>query len=240
MRRYPAAVVISAVATATALAACSSTSASHDPSTGKAASTASAKKSGKSGKSKPAGELLASGFGQSDEYVWVTSLVKNNASTVGQTVTVQFNLYDKTGSLIGSDSQVESFASIGQLLAVGTQIDLKAHQKAARVKATLLVEDEGVFSDEPFPAIKTSAVKVGKDEFGGVSASFDVLNPTNKPLKDPRIGIICYNAKKQIIGGGDEFPDLVPPSGKYHVDSSVNVSGTPATCTAYAGPDLDF
>jgi hypothetical protein len=237
MRKYPAAVVISAAAAATALAACSSTSASHDSPTDKAVSTASAKKNGKS---KPAGELLASGFGQSDEYVWVTSLVKDNASTVGQTVTVQFNLYDETGSLIGSDSQVESFASVGQLLAVGTQIDLKAHQKAARVKATLLVEDEGVFSDEPFPAIKTSAVKVGKDEFGGVSASFDVLNPTNKPLKNPRIGIICYNAKKQIIGGGDEFPDLVPPSGKYHVDSSVNVSGTPATCTAYAGPDLDF
>lgn len=239
MRRYTVATAMTAVATATVLAACSSTSASHDSSTGKAGSTASAKKGGKS-KSKPAGELLASGFGQSDEYVWVTSLVKNNASTVGQTVTVQFNLYDETGSLIGSDSQVESFASIGQLLAAGTQIDLKAHQKAARVKATLLVEDEGVFSDEPFPAIKTSAVKVGKDEFGGVSASFDVMNPTNKPLKDPRIGIICYNAKKQIIGGSDEFPDLVPPSGKYHVDSSVNVSGTPATCTAYAGPDLDF
>lgn len=239
MRRYTVATAMTAVATATVLAACSSTSASHDSSTGKAGSTASAKKGGKS-KSKPAGELLASGFGQSDEYVWVTSLVKNNASTVGQTVTVQFNLYDKTGALIGSDSQVESFASIGQLLAAGTQIDLKAHQKAARVKATLLVEDEGVFSDEPFPAIKTSAVKVGKDEFGGVSASFDVMNPTNKPLKDPRIGIICYNAKKQIIGGSDEFPDLVPPSGKYHVDSSVNVSGTPATCTAYAGPDLDF
>jgi hypothetical protein len=239
VRRHPAAVTIAAVATAAALAACSSTTTSHDSSTGKAASSAPAKKGGKS-KSKPAGQLLASGFGQSDEYVWVTSLVKNNASTVGQTVTVQFNLYDKAGTLIGSDSQVESFESIGQLLAVGTQMDLKPHQKAARVKATLLVEDAGVFSDDPFPPIKTSTVKVGKDEFGGGSASFDVTNPTNKPLKDPRIGIICYNAKKQIIGGGSEYPDLVPPSGKYHVDSSVNVSGTPASCTAYAGPGIDF
>lgn len=191
----------------------------------------------KKGESKPAGQLLESGFGQTDEYVWVTSLVKNATSTVGQTVTVQFNIYNKAGALVGSTEQVESFRSVGQLLAVGTQVDLK-HEKAASMKATLLVEDLGAFSNEPFPAIKTSAVKIGKGEFGGVSASFDVTNPTDTPLKNPRIGIICYNAKKQIIGGSSEYPDLVPASDRYHVDSTVNVIGTPASCTAYAGPDV--
>ena len=81
-------------------------------------------------------------------------------------------------------------------------------------------------------------MKVGRDEFDGVSASFDVINPTDKPLKSPRIGVICCNAKKQIIGGSPEYPELVPASDKYHVGSTVNVTGAPESCTAYAGPDV--
>lgn len=220
---------------AAALTACAEESGDGKSSTSR---TASPPATAKSGGGKTAGQLLKSGFGQTDEYVWVTSLVKNTASTVGQTVTVQFNVYDKVGTLIGSTSQVESFRSVDQLLAVGTQMDLKPQEKAASVKATLLVEDNGTFSDKPFPAIRTSAVKIGKDEFGGVSASFDITNPTGEPLKNPRIGIICYDATKHIIGGSSEYPDLVPASGEYHVNSTVNVSGTPVSCTAYASPDI--
>jgi hypothetical protein len=225
------------VATTVTLVACGGSPDSQESSTNKAASGAPTP-TAKAAEHKPAGQLLESGFGQTGEYVWVTSLVKNTASTVGQTVTVQFNVYDKAGTLIGSTEQVESFHSTGQLLAVGTQVDLKPHEKAARVKASLLVEDDGTFSDQPYPLIKTSVVKLGKDEFGGESASFDVINPTDKPLKNPRIGIVCYNAKKQIIGGSSEYPDLVPASDKYHVDSTVNVTGVPASCAAYAGPDV--
>lgn len=225
------------VAMTITLVGCGGSTQSREPSTNTGPSTAPAA-TAKTSEPKVAGQLLGSGFGQTGEYVWVTSLVKNMASTVGQTVTVQFNVYDKAGTLIGSTEQVESFHSTGQLLAVGTQVELKPHEKAARVKASLLVEDNGTFSDQPYPLIKTSAVKLGKDEFGGESASFDVINPTDKPLKNPRIGIICYNARKQIIGGSSEYPELVPASDKYHVDSTVNVTGDPASCAAYAGPDV--
>lgn len=234
MRTRTLAVVLAA-AGAVALTACSGTPSSVETNTSKAASEAPGKNAADS---KSAGQLVGSGFGQSDEYVWVTSLVKNTASTVGQTVTVQFNVYDKADKLVGSTEQVESFRSVGQLLAVGTQLDLEPGVKAARVKATLQVKDDGTFSSDPFPLIKTSAVKIGKDEFGGVSGTFDVINPTDKPLENSRIGVICYNAKKEIIGGSSEFPDLVPPADKYHVTSTLNVSGTPDSCTAYAGPDI--
>ena len=36
------------------------------------------------------GTLKESGFGQRDEYVWVTAVVHNNSEYVGQTVTVNF------------------------------------------------------------------------------------------------------------------------------------------------------
>ena len=40
------------------------------------------------------GTLKEAGFGQTDEYVWVTALVHNNSAYVGQTVTVNFNVLD--------------------------------------------------------------------------------------------------------------------------------------------------
>ncbi|WP_405522685.1 hypothetical protein OG426_05465 [Streptomyces canus] len=187
---------------------------------------------------KPSGQLVASGFGQQDEYVWVTSLVRNTSPHVGQTVTVQFNILDANNKIIGSASQVENFSRPDQLLVVGTQVDVKPNEKAAKVKATLLVEDEGTFSTKPFPKIPTSAVHVSKGEYGDTTGTFEVSNPTTTPLKDARVGIICYDAKRNVTGGSSEYPDLVPPSGKIRVESTLNTLGTPATCDAYAGPGI--
>lgn len=227
-----AAILATAVGTL-ALAGCAS---SHDPdvveqATGGPAKTAS------SSSTKPSGELVASGFGQQDEYVWVTSLVRNTSPHVGQTVTVQFNILDAHNKIIGSESQVESFSRPDQLLVVGTQVDVK-NEKAAKVKATLLVEDEGTFSTKPFPKIPTSAVHISKGEYGDTSGTFEVSNPTTAPLKDARVDVICYDTKHNVVGGSSEYPDLVPPSGKIRVESTLNTLGAPAKCDAYAGPGL--
>ncbi|MGW0420517.1 hypothetical protein [Streptomyces sp. NPDC003015] len=187
---------------------------------------------------KPSGQLVASGFGQQDEYVWVTSLVRNTSPHVGQTVTVQFNVLDANNKIIGSESQVENFSQPDQLLVLGTQVDVKPNEKAAKVKATLLVEDEGTFSTKPFPKIPTSAVHVSKGEYGDTTGTFEVSNPTTTPLKDARVGVICYDAKRNVIGGSSEYPDLVPPSGKIRVESTLNTLGIPAACDAYAGPGI--
>ncbi|MFI1394580.1 hypothetical protein [Streptomyces sp. NPDC020681] len=191
-----------------------------------------------SASAKPDGRLISSGFGQQDEFVWVTSLVRNDSKQVGQTVTVQFNVLNATGNIIGSESQVESFSRPEQLLVLGTQVDVPTSEKATRVEATLLVEEAGAFSDSPFPEIPTSAVTIGKGEYGDTTGTFEVSNPTNAPLKNARVGIICYNAKQNVIGGASEYPDLVPPSGKIRIDSTLNTRGTPAKCDAYAGPGI--
>jgi hypothetical protein len=226
-----AAIVATAVGTL-ALAGCSS---SADPDVVEQA-TGGAGKTASSPSAKPTGQLVASGFGQQDEYVWVTSLVRNTSPHVGQTVTVQFNVLDAHNKIIASESQVESFSQPGQLLVVGTQADVKSNEKAAKVKATLLVEDAGVFSGKPFPKIPTGPVHISKGEYGDTTGTFEISNPTTAPLKDARIGVICYDAKHNVIGGSSEFPDLVPPSGKIRVESTLNTLGTPAKCDAYAGP----
>jgi hypothetical protein len=187
---------------------------------------------------KPAGQLVASGFGQQAQYVWLEALVRNTSANVGQTVTVQFNVLDASGKLIGSESQVENFSRPGQLLALGTQHDLQPHETAAKIEAHLLIEDAGAFSNKPFPEIKTGPVSIAKDEFGSTTGTFEITNPTADPLKNPRVGVICYDTEHNVIGGGAEYPDLVPASGKALVKATLNTRGKPAKCDAYAGPSI--
>jgi hypothetical protein len=191
-----------------------------------------------SASAKPDGHLISSGFGQRDDFVWVTSLVRNDSKKVGQTVTVQFNILNAAGQIIGSESQVESFSRPQQLLVVGTQVSLPANEKATKAEAALLIENNGAFSSKPFPEIPTSAVTIGEDEYGDTTGTFGVSNPTNAPLKNTRVGIICYDPKQNVVGGAAEYPDLVPPSGKIRIDSTLNTRGTPAKCDAYAGPGI--
>jgi hypothetical protein len=204
-------------------------SATSERSTAAPATTAPQEPEGK------AGEIVKSGFGQRDDFVWVTSLVKNNTDEAGATVTVQYNVLDATGSILVSGEQVESFSRGGELLAVGTQLEVPSGTEAATVEASLVVEPDGIGSE--FQEIPTSPVTVTTDEFGQPTASFEVTNPTSEPLS-PRIGVICYDSAGEIVGGTSEFPE-VPPSGKARVDTlSLLVTGTPAECEAYAGGPL--
>lgn len=184
----------------------------------------------KSDKSKAA--IVESGFGQQDEFAWVTAVVENKSDHGGQTVTVTYNLKNATGKVVATGSQVEGFTGAGQKIAVGTQVELDKGVKPTSMDATLLVEDQGTFQEsevqwDPVPA------KVIKDEFNGVTARFTVKNPTSKPLKDLRNGVVCKDKAGKINGGGVDFPELVPPSGEILSNASVLTTGIPAACTAY-------
>jgi len=188
----------------------------------------------------PLGTVIASGFGQQDKYVWVTAIVRNNTQKVGQTVTVNFNVLDASGTILKSDAQVESFSQPGADHIVGTQMDLEAGQKAARVEATLLVEDKGAFSATPFPVMPVNTPVVKKDEYGATVVSFELSNAQSTPVSTPRIGIACVDSAGKIIGGGVSFPQLVPAAGRIKVDANVIVSGDPSSCSVFVGAPADW
>lgn len=183
--------------------------------------------------------ILKSGFGQQNEYVWVTSLVRNDSSKVGQTVTVQFNLLDAKGTILASDDQVESFSRPGQLLVLGTQIAVQPGQKVAKIEPTLEVEYPGIGSEDAFPAIAVGPVTI-TSSYGSFEAQAQLSNPTASNLKSPRVGVICYSAAGSIIGGNSIFPDLVPAHGKVLAKTTggLYTSKRPAKCEMYAGPGL--
>lgn len=207
---------------------------------GGSATTSSAQPAPTSSAPKELGTIKSSGFGQRDQYVWVTAVVHNNSAYVGQAVTVSFNVLDAKGNLLKTESQLEAFYRPGADHALGTQVSLDPGQKAAKVEASLNVEDNGTFSDKPFPVAPVGPVKVGTGELGQAIASFELTNPLTMALKSPRIQVVCTNKSGGIIGGGFSFPSLVPVSGKIKVDADILTSGKPAQCAAYVGPDLSW
>ena len=200
-------------------------------------STASADETDAPKKKEAKSVILETGFGQRDEYVTMPALVENKTDHGGQTVTVSFNLNDEKGELLKTESQVESFSYAGQKLAVVGFSDLKPGQKVGSVDATLLVEEDGIGTEVDFK-IDPADAEFAKGEYGDTTATYTVENPTTKPLKDLRIGVICKGKDGKINGGGTDYPELVAPSGQIKLDTDVMVSGTPESCTAYIGPGL--
>ena len=179
------------------------------------------------------GQLVASGFGQRDEYAWVTSLIKNASDTHGQAATVSFNLLDSAGRLLATASQGESFSTPGQELAVGTQVTISGKAKVAKVEATLDVKEDGIGPAEAQPSIPPVAARVVKNVYGTLDAAYEVVNPGSTPPRGSPHRVICVNAGNTIVGGGQDYPSLIPPSGTIRVDTNVITNGKPTACTAH-------
>jgi hypothetical protein len=191
-----------------------------------------------SGTANKGGSLVVSGFGQEGKYVWATALVHNDSDKVGQTVIVTFSAKDAAGQVIRSTDQVEAFSRLGQDLAVGTRLDVGEGTHIATVEATLVVEDEGVFSAAPFPELTTGPVEIAPGTFGGWAANFELTNPTDQPLTIPRLGVMCHDSAGKIVGGGSSYPDFVPASGTVFVECRIITSGEPAGCEVFAAAPI--
>ena len=186
-----------------------------------------------------AGVIVESGFGQQGQYAWVTALVRNDSDHGGQTVTVNFNVLDQAGELVASGSQVSSFSWADQEVPVATQVDLGKRVKAAKVEATVLVEDEGTFEEyDPEGWQSEIAGKVYQPEYSDTwGAKFTVANPGSEPLEGSALQVVCHDAAGNIIGGSSAYPELIPPSGEVLVDvSSVYATQKPADCLGYHTP----
>ena len=165
----------------------------------------------------------------------MSAIVTNSSSeNVGTFVTVQFNLLDSKGDLVGSQEQVEMFTSADQTLALGTQVEVAGKPKVAKVEATLGLGNRDSMDD--LPNLPVGKVKVKETEYGGTQAVFEVKNPTDTAQKSARVGIACFNKSGKIIGGGSDYPQLIPANGRVLVEAHLLTSGKPDSCEAYAAP----
>lgn len=182
--------------------------------------------------------LIDSGFGAQYGYAWTIARVQNDDDHAGQTVTVNFNLRDKSGALVASGSQVSHFSWPGQVLPVATQIEMPKGQRAETVEATVLVDDEGTFDDQISDDWGTSTGTIYMPEYSeSYGARFEVKNPTDQPLEGSSLQVVCTNKAGKIIGGAGDYPQLIPSSGSVLVDvSSLYTMKKPAECMGYLAP----
>jgi hypothetical protein len=179
------------------------------------------------------GQLVEYGYGQDGQYAAAMALIENTSDHGGQTVTVTVNFLDEAGDIITTESQVESFTHAGQVLALQVWGDLGTKRaKVASIEPTLLVEDEGTFeeSDVHFDPVESTAIR---NEYGTWIPKLTLQNPTADALQDVRIGVVCRDDAGKIVGGGIDYPDVLPPSGQIVLDPMVTVGSKPSVCTAY-------
>lgn len=182
--------------------------------------------------------LVDAGFGQDGEYVWVTSIVRNEQDFVGSYVTVSFNLFDAAGTLVKTITQVEAFSVLGQDHIIGTQDSVDPGVVVARVDAALNVQD--MVATDPFPELPTTDVVVTANPYGGRTGKFQLTNTLSAPLTAPQVEVACRDGQNKLIGGGYAFPDLIPANGTVLVEVSLITSGDPASCSSFVGAPVDW
>jgi hypothetical protein len=180
--------------------------------------------------------LVKSGFGKADQYAWVAALVRNDSGKPGGTVVVHFNLM-AGGELVASADQTEAFSRPGEVLDVGTQVTVPAGKTPTTVVPTVSIDYPGIGPTTAVPAEPIDGVAVSANQAGTLEASGTLTNPTDQPLRNVRVGVVCLGADLGIIGGGSAAADLVPAHGKTKVTTTgLIVTGTPVGCEMRAIP----
>lgn len=179
----------------------------------------------------PEATVKESGVGQRGQYATGIAVLEGNEAAAGYFVVVSMNFLDDAGEIIATETQTESFSWPNQRLIVPVFADLgDKTARVASVDPTVAISNEGGTTGDPLPELTTKQTRA---EYGSTTAVFTLTNPTNEQLSSPRIGALCRDKASRIIGGGFDFPDLVPAAGTIKVDVDVQVGDTkPASCEA--------
>jgi hypothetical protein len=189
---------------------------------------------------KPTVEIVDSGLGQSDGNAQgIVIVTTDDKAAIGESVTVTANFLDADGQIIATEEQVESFNWVGQelVLPVSHYLD-KPNVKVASIEPSASLSDYGMAkpSEAPLPVLKATEIKKG--EFGGYTASFAFTNETDEDLKNLRVGVVCYDAAKKIVGGTSTYPELAPVGKTIRIDADPTASRKPASCKAFVNYDV--
>jgi hypothetical protein len=183
----------------------------------------------------PKVEIVDSGFGKGDYGTQAMVIVTTDSeAAIGEFVTASVNFLDSEGQILATAEQIEAFKWVGQELAMPVTPDgLDGKAKVASIEPSASLSDYGMAEESKAPLPVLDSTEVKKGEFGGFITSFALTNDTDADLKSPRVGVVCYDAAKKIIGGTSTYPDLVPAGKTIRIDAEPTVSGKPASCKAF-------
>ncbi len=187
----------------------------------------------------PTVEIVDFGFGQTDCCtLGIVIATTDSEAAVGESVTVTVNFLDADGQILETVEQVESFSWVGQELVLPvTPYQLTDADTVASMDPSVSLSDYGSEPMEaPLPVL--DATEISKNDYGGYTASFAFANDTDADLEDLRVGVVCYNAAEEIIGGTSAYPALAPAGKTIRIDADPTVAAMPESCKAFVNYDV--
>jgi hypothetical protein len=183
----------------------------------------------------PEVEIVDSGFGQGEYSTQAMVIVSTDSeAAIGEFVTASVNFLDAKGEILATAEQIESFSWVGQELAMPvTPSELAETARVASIESSVSLSDYGTVVESKAPLPVLDSTEVRKGEYGGFSASFALTNETDEDLKSPRVGIVCFDAAKTIVGGTSTYPEFVPAGKTIRIDAEPTVSKKPTSCKAF-------
>lgn len=183
----------------------------------------------------PTAEVIDFGLAQSSYTTEAIVLATTNSeAAIGEFATVTVNFLDAGGKILATESQVESFNWVGQQLVFPvTPTDLDDNVKVASIEPSISFSDYGMAEPSKPPMPVLDATEIKKGEFSDYTVAFGFTNDTDADLKDLRIGVVCYDPAKKIIGGTSTYPDVAPAGKTIRIEADPTVSEKPASCKGF-------
>ena len=166
--------------------------------------------------------------------------LQDGTDAVDLTATVSFNLLDNSGMLLATQSQNEYVVNPRQRTIIGTLIyNAPYAAQVARIETSLslnprITKKEPLKYSDVVLSVSDSTVQVQGSQ---IYAQATITNPTDVQLGGgARVGIACFNERGQIVGGGRDYPAIVPAKGRVLINDPVTVSERPVRCDMTAYP----
>ena len=172
----------------------------------------------------PAKTGVSQGDGREIGYGIVLENRSANEDALDVTVTV--NILDAAGDVIATEAERINVIPAGETFYLGG-----ASYGDERTRAVALETIVDVGSSEPaaYPLPQVTKVTVTRDEFLGYRVRGEVVNNLDQPLSSfAKIGIVLFDERGEVVGGGFTFLDAeLPPGRRAGFEAGNGISAAP-------------
>lgn len=172
--------------------------------------------------------VKSNGFGQDGKGLGYGVVIENpNTSAALEGASLQIVAYDEADTVLGTEEATIPLVPPSTTIHFGgsTYIDTESPVKRIETQITDMGNPQKATTDEipPFPS---EAITFHESSFSKTVSGI-IGNPFTVPLENLYVGVVAFDDKDQIVGGGFTFLDFLLPEGKSPFSTSVTVNGTP-------------
>ena len=179
------------------------------------------------------------GFGQDGSQLGYGMILRNmSKSDDALDVAVTVNVLDGQGNILSTESESVNVIPAGEVFYLGGSTSVPDGERADEVEPIIAVG-----SSEPasYPLPKVTRVRVLRTEFLGLEVRGEIENTLREPLSSfAKIGVVVFDPKGNIVGGGFTFPDgEIPPGRRVGFQATIGVSAASPASAKFARASID-